>query len=62
MENLIVKLILIAALMQFGLSLSSYEKCQSRDCLSRFDRLSRDILKVNWRPISIFKEEAQRFR
>ncbi|MCC6277232.1 MAG: hypothetical protein IT289_04875 [Oligoflexia bacterium] len=61
MDNLIVKLILIAALLQLGLSLSSFENCHSRQCLSRFERLSRAIVKVKWRPISIFKEEAQRF-
>ena len=62
MEDLLVKLMLIAALMQLGMSLTQFEHCHSRACLQHVEKRSRDILRINWKPISVFPEEAKRFR
>lgn len=62
MENLLVKLMLIAALTQFGISLADFGRCHTRACIQKVEKRSRDVLKVDWRPISIFPEEAKRFR
>jgi len=53
MYNLLVKLMLIAALMQLGISVANYGKVE---------KASRDVLKVDWNPISVFPEEAKRFK
>jgi len=53
---------LIAALLQFGISLSESEFCWSRQCVQQIEKHSRDVLKIDWKPIVVFPEEAKRFR
>lgn len=62
MYDLLIKLMFIAALAQLGLSLSHFEKCNSRACAQQIEKASRDVLRVDWKPISVFPEEAKRFR
>lgn len=62
MYTLLLRLMLIAAALQLGLSLSDMAFCHSRECTARIERASRDILKIDWKPISVWPEEAQRFR
>ena len=62
MESLLVRLMLLAALTEIGMSLFEFESCYSRACSQRLEKRSRDILKIDWKPISIFPEEAKRFR
>lgn len=61
MYNLLVKLMLITVLLQLGWTFSKFESCHSRECLVRLGRHSRDILKIDWKPISVFPKEAARF-
>jgi hypothetical protein len=62
MYNLLVKLMLIAGLAQFGLTLVPVENCHSRACLQQIEKHSRDVLKVDWKPITVFPNEAKKFR
>ena len=62
METILVRLMLLAALAQFGISLASFRDCGSRACIARVERASRDVLKVDWKPISVWPEEVRRFR
>jgi hypothetical protein len=62
MENLLVKLMLLAALAQLGLSISDVENCHTQQCAQKTEKRSRDILAIDWKPISVFPEEARRFR
>lgn len=61
MYNLLVKLMVLAALLELGISLADFENCHSRQCIFQIEKRSRDILKINWKPISVFPEEAKRF-
>ena len=64
MENLLVKLMLIAALVHYaklGMSLSRFENCRSRACVQQIERHSRDILRINWTPISVFPKRQNGF-
>lgn len=61
MESLLVRLMLLAALAQLGLSLFDFENCFTRSCARRFEARSRDILRIDWKPISVWPEEAKRF-
>lgn len=54
MYQALIKLIVISSLLQLGLSF--------KDVLHRPDFSKGRILKINWNPISIFPEEAKRFR
>ncbi len=62
MLNLLIRLMVLASLAQLGLSMVQLGDCKSRGCLMQLEKASREVLKINWRPISIFPEEAKRFR
>lgn len=62
MYEVMVRLIVGAALLQLGLSLSHIEKCESRMCWAEIQMASRKVLKIDWKPISVFPEEAKRFK
>ena len=53
MYSLLVRLMLVAALAQFGITLASLRDCRSRACISRIEKASRDVLRVDWKPISV---------
>jgi len=62
MYDLLIKLMFIASLTQIGVSVSDFGKCHSRECVAKIEKHSRDILRVEWKAISIFPDEAKRFR
>lgn len=62
MYKLIIKLMVIAALLKLGASIEEFAFCHSKACSGRIEKASRDVLKIDWKPISVFQEEAQRFR
>ena len=62
MYDLLVKLMLITALMQFGISLTDVEHNHSRSFVQTLEKRSRDVLRIDWKPISVWPEEAKRFR
>ena len=57
-----IKIYLIAAAIQFGFSLTELEGCASKQCVQKLSRASNEVVKINWKPISVFPEEAKRFR
>lgn len=61
MMSLLIKLMTLAALVQLGLSTSHLGRCHSRACARMFESHSRDVLRVDWKPISVFPEESRRF-
>lgn len=62
MYSLLIKLMITAALLQLGVSLDQYLSCNSKACTSRIEKASRDVLRVNWKPISMFPKEAKKFK
>jgi hypothetical protein len=62
MEKLLVKLMVIAALAQLGLNVGSLAHCHSGQCAQAIEKRSRNIMKINGKPLSMFPEEAKRFR
>jgi hypothetical protein len=61
MYSLLVKLMIFVALLQLGMSLKNFESCRSRSCSLQLERHSREVLNVDWKPISVFPDEARRF-
>ena len=53
MYNLLVKLMVVTALLQLGVSVANSLEVE---------KASRKVLQIDWKPISIFPEEAKRFR
>jgi hypothetical protein len=62
MYNLLVKLMVITALIHLGMTFKDFQNCHSRRCAQQLERRSRDVLRVVWKPISVFPDEARRFR
>ena len=62
MESLLVKLMLIAALAELGMSITDFGTCHTRECAQKIEQRERDISHIDWKPISIFPEEAKRFQ
>lgn len=62
MYTLLVRLMFISALIQLGLSFKDVSECGSRRCAGRIERASRELLRIDWRPISVWPEEAKKFR
>jgi len=62
MYDLLVKLMFVAAIAQLGISISDIRNCHSRQCVQTLEKRSRDVLKIDWKPISLWPEEAKRFR
>lgn len=62
MENLLLRLYLIAALMQLGISLKDISSLSNKNHLNKIDSASHKILKIDWKPISVFPNEARRFK
>lgn len=62
MYNILIKLIIAAALFDLGISFSKLEDCYSRQCWTQIQKASRKASRIDWKPISVFPEEAKRFR
>jgi hypothetical protein len=62
MYEILIKLIVGATLLQLGLSAASIRECSGHVCLGRLEQASKQVLHVDWKPISVFPEEAKRFR
>ena len=62
MVDILVRLMFLAALTELGLSLTQIEQCHSRERMKMIEMKSRDILNIDWKPISVFPEEAKKFR
>jgi len=60
MENYLVKLLVLAALLKFGITLSDVPKYLSHPTKGR--ALTQAIIGINWKPISLFHQEANRFK
>lgn len=62
MYNVLIKLIVVASLLELGISVSKIGDCSSRACRSELQRAANKVLRIDWRPISVFPKEAERFR
>ena len=61
MYNLLLKLMMAATLLQLGFSVTDIKDCSGRECVQKLDKAKNEVLKIKWRPISVFPEEAKRF-
>lgn len=62
MYSLLIRLMVIAALIELGISITDFQKCSGRKCLGQIEKASRAVLEIDWKPVSVFPEEAKRFR
>lgn len=62
MYNVLVKVIIGAALLQLGLTFKDIGECSSRACISKLQKASQQVLHIDWRPISMFPEVASHLR
>jgi len=62
MSYLLIRLMLLAALTQFGISIQKAVNCHRHSCAQQIEKASRDVLKIDWKPISVFPEERKLFK
>ena len=62
MEKLIGKIIIVYGLFTLGMSFSDVFNCRNRECFRKIETAKRKVLDVNWKSISMFPEEARKFR
>lgn len=62
MYSLLVRLMFLVGLIELGYSLTGAHGCHSRTCLQMVEEQKRNVLKIDWKPISVWPEEAKRFR
>ena len=62
MYDILIKVIVAAALLELGLTFNHSGDCRSSARLDQIQRASKKVLHVDWTPISIFPEEGKRFR
>lgn len=61
MYKLLVVLMLASALSELEMSVSSITECRSRACMVEIYAAMAQVVNIDWRPISIFPNEAKRF-
>ncbi len=61
MYAILVRAIVVAALIDLGMSQKWFADCRSQKCADQIRSASVRILKIEWKPISIFPMEAKRF-
>lgn len=61
MNDIIIKILIAAALLDLGFSMKDLD-CRSGRCLEKLQRGSIQATKIDWRPISVWPEEARRFK
>lgn len=61
MERILVRLLLLAAMVQFGFSSVIFDKCASVECVNPLLKTISKVIRIQWKPISIFPTEAKRF-
>jgi hypothetical protein len=61
MENLLVKLMVLAARTQLGISVHEFQNCPSRGCMQMIKKKSRGILNIPWKPLTVFPAESKKF-
>jgi hypothetical protein len=57
MYALLVRLMLLAALTEVGMSVAEFRDCRGRECVLRVVRASHEVLHVDWKPIRVFPEQ-----
>lgn len=62
MYQLLIRLMFVAAIIEFGFSLNEISECRSVSCASLIERATLDVLRIDWKPISVWPEEAKKFR
>ena len=62
MYEILLRLILIGALAEFGADLLKTGDCATRSCVSHVRRVALKAAKIDWRPISVFPDQAKRFQ
>lgn len=61
MYSLLVGLMFLVGLIELGYSITGAQGCHSRACLQMLEEQKRNVLKIDWKPISVWLEEAKRF-
>lgn len=59
MYRLLVRLMLLSALAQFGMSWKEFRDCRGRQCIRMIEKHYYKVLKIDWSPISVFPDRLK---
>lgn len=62
MYGVLIKLIVGISLLQLGLSAADFFKSGSKESAAKIEAAKKHVLRINWKPITVFPEEAQKLR
>ncbi|RYZ77903.1 MAG: hypothetical protein EOP05_00290 [Proteobacteria bacterium] len=62
MYRLLLCAILVATFQEYGWKAQVLYACRNEACLKKAVARSREITKVNWKPIVLFSKEAAQFK
>lgn len=62
MNNILLKLFIAATLTQTGVVLNDFFQTSDKQSLSKLKTAQAKILKIDWKPISVFPEESRKFQ
>lgn len=57
-----IKLILIYSAIHLGMNVSELVFCHKGQCTDVLQNAYKNVLEIDWKPISVFPEEAKRFK
>jgi hypothetical protein len=61
MYRLLFAAMVLGAIAEFDVNPKDLVDCRSRQCIQRLAAASHKVLKIDWKPISVFPEEARKF-
>ncbi len=61
MYRMLIFLMVASALPAVDLSWKDVRDCRGRECAMKFARASQKVLRIDWKPVSVWPEEAKRF-
>lgn len=62
MYEILIRFLIISALLDLGMTLTKLNKCENLVCLNQLQEATNKVLHIDWQPISVFPEEAKRFK
>lgn len=62
MYKLLVRLMVIASLIELGVKVSDFEGCKSRQCLRMIQRKALEVVKVEWKTMRVFSDDIRSIR
>lgn len=62
MYKLLLMLMVSCAVTEFGFTIKDLQECTQGRCTKKLTEARNRVMKIDWKPISVFPNEKKRFR